>query len=263
MTSTTGGDQTSAAIHRRVEHVMGMPISLALRGRHADSSASLDAWQAVLDELREVDAVFSTYRDDSDISRIRRGELTPADADPTVAVVLELCVRAQSATRGAFTAMPHGRLDPTGLVKGWAIERASEILRRHGSHNHAVNGGGDMQLAGEAAPGRAWVVGITDPNDQFGVSTVVTGRDFAVATSGTAERGQHIIDPFTGRPATVWVSATVVGASLTWADVYATAAFVTGRHTHTWIEGTGYAAYAVDRAGAVWSSADWRAIAQS
>src|SRR5436190_1777527 len=93
---------------------------------------------------------------DSEISRMRRGELRLLDADPDVHRVLAHCADAQLTTGGRFTGMPGGRLDPTGLVKGWAVEQASGKLCGHGADNHAVNGGGDVQLAGEAAPGRPW-----------------------------------------------------------------------------------------------------------
>lgn len=164
----------------------------------------------------------------------------------------------QAATGGAFTALPHGRLDPTGLVKGWAVERASLLLREHGSRNHAVNGGGDLQLAGEAAVGRPWTVGISDPRDRGQLAGTVTGRDFAVATSSLAERGRHILDPFTGRPATALASATVVGASLTYADAYATAAFVLGVDAIRLLDGIdGYAALIIDGEGNRTASRRW------
>ena len=196
---------------------------------------------------------------DGDISRLRRGELRLAEADSDLATVLDLCAEAQTATRGHFSAIHQGQIDPTGLVKGWAIERASLILRRHGSRNHAVNGGGDMQLAGQAAPGRPWRVGISDPRDHNQVVTIVAGSDLAVATSGTSERGNHIMDPFTGRPTkTRLCSATVVGPSLTRADAYATAAFVMGQAAIRWAEATpDYEVLLIGPDGVVSQSADW------
>jgi thiamine biosynthesis lipoprotein len=257
-TEVTGTDTTAGAVTPRtvhVEHCMGTAFTFDIRdpGR----------WDAAITEavgwLHHVDAVFSTYRADSDISRIQRGELRVADADPEVGVVLELCARAATATGGAFTAMPRGRLDPTGLVKGWAVERASRLLDAHGAVNHAVNGGGDLQLAGSAGPGRPWVVGISDPLDRSRIISTVTGRDFAVATSGIAERGSHILDPFTARPAVALAGATVVGDRLTFADAYATAAFVLGTQAIRWIEDVdGYAALLVDTGGAITTSRDWR-----
>ncbi|HVV20150.1 MAG TPA: FAD:protein FMN transferase, partial [Pseudonocardiaceae bacterium] len=164
-----------------VEHCMGTVFSIDIRdpGRWPHAIRDVVGW------LHRVDATFSTYRPDSDISRIRRGELAVADADPLVGQVLDLCARVRSATGGYFSEFFGGLVDPTGLVKGWAIERAGVLLRARGSGAHAVNGGGDIQAAGEATPGRPWRVGITDPLDRTRVVTVVAGRDFAVATSGT------------------------------------------------------------------------------
>jgi thiamine biosynthesis lipoprotein len=246
---------TAAARTIHVEHCMGTAFSIDVRdpGDWREAIADVVGW------LHHVDAVFSTYKDDSEISRIRRGQLRAVDASPDVVLVLDLCAQAQVDTGGAFSAMLGGRLDPTGLVKGWAIERASSLLRERGSANHAVNGGGDMQLAGEAAPGRPWRVGISDPFDRSQVLTVVTGRDLAVATAGAAERGAHITDPFTGRPATGLASASVLGPSLTMADAYSTAAFVMGDRALAWADGiAGYEALLVSADGTVRESRGWR-----
>jgi thiamine biosynthesis lipoprotein len=240
----------------RVEHCMGTVFTVDVR----DGGEWDDAIDAVVAWLHEVDAVFSTYRPDSDISRMGRGELLLRAAHPEVATVLDLSAQVQLETDGAFSAVTDRRLDPTGLVKGWAVERASRMLRERGSGNHAVNGGGDVQLAGEPAPGRPWTVGITDPHDSTTVLTTVSGRDFAVATSGTAERGAHILDPFTGRPSTGVASASVIGPSLTFADAYATAVLVKGGRGCRWIEGMpGYEALVVSADRTVTASSGWGA----
>lgn len=250
MTAAVDGART---LH--VEHCMGTVFSIDVRdvGDWRDAIAEVVAW------LRRVDAVFSTYKHDSDISRLQRRELRLDDADPLVIEVLDLCARVQAETHGYFTAMPEGKLDPTGLVKGWAIERASELLRAHGSSNHAVNGGGDVQLAGEAAPGQPWRVGIADPRARDRLVTAVTGSGFAVATSGTAERGQHVVDPFTGEaPGPGYLSATVVGPSLTRADAYATAAFIMGPHALRWAEGQdGFETLLITDNGRIVASSGW------
>jgi thiamine biosynthesis lipoprotein len=238
-----------------VEHCMGTAFTIDIRSPGSWTGAVAD----VVGWLHQVDTVFSTYQPGSDINRIQRGELRVERAHPDVGRVLELCAQVQVATGGAFTAMPRGRLDPTGLVKGWAVERASLLLRGHGAVDHAVNGGGDLQLAGSAAPGRPWVVGISDPRDRARIVSTVAGRDFAVATSGLAERGRHILDPFTARPARALASATVVGPSLTFADAYATAAFVLGRQAIKWIEEVeDYEALLVDTDTAISVSRGWR-----
>ena len=220
-------------------------------------------WSAAVDDvvrwLHQVDATLSTYRPDSDISRIRRGELGVDDADPLVAEVLDRCARVQHETGGFFSSLLHGQVDPTGLVKGWSIERASALLRAAGSRNHAVNGGGDMQLAGEAGTGRPWTVGIVDPRDRARVVARVSRRDGAVATSGVAERGRHIVDPFTGGPvANTLASATVTGPRLTEVDAYATAAFVMGLPALGWIESQpDYDCLLVEEDGVVHATSGW------
>jgi FAD:protein FMN transferase len=222
---------TAAPRTVHVEPCMGTVFTIDIRDPGPWDGAVADAvgW------LHHVDAVFSTYKEGSDISRLRRGELAVGDADPDVAPVLALCERLADETGGWFTAWWGAGLDPTGLVKGWAVERASERLLAQGSRNHAVNGGGDVQLAGEAAPGRPWSVGIADPFDRGHILATVSGRDLAVATSGTAERGAHILDPHAGAPARGLASASVVGPSLTRADAYATAAFARGPEALGWI----------------------------
>jgi thiamine biosynthesis lipoprotein len=215
-----------------VEHCMGTVFSIDIR----DPGSWGAAIEAVVAWLHRVDRLFSTYRADSEISRLRRGELTRTEVDPLVSEVLEQCAVLRAETGGYFSELWSGELDPTGLVKGWAIERASALLRAHGSAHHAVNGGGDVQLAGESSPGQPWRVGISDPLDRTRLLTVVGGRDFAVATSGTAERGAHIVDPVTGETADGLAAVTVVGRELSRVDAYATAAFAMGAGALEWIE---------------------------
>jgi thiamine biosynthesis lipoprotein len=242
------------ALH--VEFCMGTAFTVDIRdpGRWDAAIAEAVTW------LHHVDRVFSTYQPDSDVSRMRRGELRLAAADPDVADVLALCADVQAETNGYFGAIRDGQVDPTGLVKGWAVERLGGLLRRRGARNFAINGGGDIQAAGEATPGRSWVVGITDPADRQRVLTIVSGRDFAVATSGVAERGSHITEPFTGQPATALTTVTIVGPSLTRADAYATAAFAMGQDALRWIDSVpDYHALIVTTGGVIRTSADWLA----
>ena len=244
----------AAARTVHVEPCMGTVFSIDIRdpGDWTDAVADVVAW------LHRVDRIFSTYRPDSDVSRLQRREIRLADADPLVAEVLDRCADLEIATGGYFSARRDGRIDPTGLVKGWAVEAASRRLRAHGSADHAVNGGGDVQLAGEPEPGREWTVGIADPHRPGRILATVRGRDLAVATSGTAERGAHVLDPFTGRPVTHLASATVTGPDLSTVDAYATAAFVLGRSALAWIDRIpGYAALLVDLDGRQHPSAAW------
>ncbi|MGW1892835.1 FAD:protein FMN transferase [Streptomyces sp. NPDC002004] len=206
--------------------------------------------------LHHVDAVFSPYRSDSAVSRLARGETTVEHCPPEVAEVLALCERATEVSGGWFSATAGGRLDPSGLVKGWAVERASDLLYAAGAHHSCVNGGGDLQLRGGAAPGEPWRIGIAHPLRPGRLLTVVSGRDFAVATSGTAERGHHILDPRTGLPAgSNLASVTLIGHRLTETDAHATAAFAMGDRARAWVATlAGHEALGVTAEGETWRS---------
>ncbi|NBM15508.1 FAD:protein FMN transferase [Streptomyces sp. GC420] len=184
--------------------------------------------------LHRVDEVFSTYRPDSQVSRLSRGELALGDCVTEVAEVLRQCEEEERLSDGWFTARYDGSLDPTGLVKGWAVERAVRMLASAGAGSVCLNGGGDIQLHGGP-----WRVGISDPLNPGGLVTVVESVEgLAVATSGPAERGCHILDPRTRRaPAEGLASITVVCPGLTQADARATAAYAMGaRAARGWLE---------------------------
>lgn len=232
---------------RRVEPCMGTVFSFELR----DPDVPGEALEDVVSWLHHVDATFSTYRADSQISRLRRGEITLGDCEPDVRDVLALCSQAHTATDGYFDVHASGTLDPSGYVKGWAIERASDLLRAAGSGNHCVNGGGDVQCVGSPEPGRPWQVGIADPRERSRMVGTVSGTPLAVATSGTAERGRHILDPHTARAADTFVSITVVGRRLADVDVCATAAFAMGERAPEWLRATGRTALLVRPDGGV------------
>ncbi len=220
---------------RYVEHVMGMPISLALRGRHTDDAAALQAWEEALEILREADRVFSTYRPDSYISRLNRGELRVADCPPEVAEVLALGEQARVQSGGAFDVRRSGALDPSGVVKGWAVERAAHALDTLPDTDYCISAGGDMTCRVTSPESPAWRVGIEDPHDRNRVVAVVPIRNGAVATSGLTHRGDHIVDARTGVTPIALASVTVVHRSLTWADIDATAAFALGADALTWL----------------------------
>lgn len=209
---------------RRVEQIMGMPILVDLR-TEALGEALLDE---VFDWFRSVDATFSTYRAESEVSRLACGDLQVEDASSDVRAVLARCEELRLETAGYFDAYAAGRLDPSGLVKGWAVDRAAGILADAGARDFAVNAGGDMRLAGAARPAHTWRVGIQHPLVRDRIAAVVDGADLAVATSGAYARGDHVLDPHTRRPPAGVLSVTITGPDLATADAYATAAFAMG-----------------------------------
>lgn len=229
-----------APVRRRVEHVMGMPLSLALRGRHTDTAAAGRAWDAVLGELRRVDRTFSTYRPDSVVSRLDRGEVSEDRCPAEVREVLDLGRAAAEQSGGAFSMwLPDAdgvvRFDPSGVVKGWAVQRASRHLAALDDTDFCLSAGGDMVCRVAAADRPDWCIGIEDPRDPSRVIAVVPLRTGAVATSGTAHRGRHLRDGRTGRPVVGVASVTVIGPSLTWADIDATAACAHGAGAAEWL----------------------------
>ena len=219
-----------------VRQIMGMPISIHVRAADVDSPTVVFGVEAAFDLLRQADRLFSTYQHDSQISRIRRGELDPSQADPLVQEVIRLCQQARELTEGVFTdQLPDDegvpRFDPTGLVKGWAADRAACRLAQLPGASFCLNAGGDVVVGGRAAeggerPAALWRVGIEDPRDRSRIAEVVELHQGAVATSGTAARGAHLYDPVTRTFVQRKGSVTVVGPNLMWADVWATALFV-------------------------------------
>jgi FAD:protein FMN transferase len=231
----------AAPATRYVEHVMGMPISLALRGRHTDDAAARAAWAAAMAVLRDADRVFSTYRADSDVSRLRRGVIGLEDCPPEVAEVLALGDAAERESSGAFSIWlpkPDGtvQLDPSGVVKGWAAERAAAELADLTDTDSCLSAGGDVTCRTADPDGSPWRIGVEDPADPTRVLAVIPVFSGAVATSGTAHRGQHLVDARTGRPSQGVASVTVVAGSLTSADIDATAAYALGPEAASWLE---------------------------
>ena len=246
--SASGPDGVSRLRH--VEHTMGTVFSFDVRG--ADAGRVSAALAAAAEWLRHVDAVFSTYRPESQISRLRAGALALSACSPEVWEVHRLCDEARRRTGGWFDAEHTGGFDPTGLVKGWAVERAAAMVRSAGADAVCVNGGGDVQVHGGP-----WRVGVSDPLRPGALVTAVDADgDLAVATSGTAERGAHILDPRTGRPAEqVFASVTVVCRGLTDADVLATAACAMGAAAPAWLRGLpAVEAFAVRPDGTTWGT---------
>jgi thiamine biosynthesis lipoprotein len=238
---------TTVTMPRRawVEQVMGLPVSIHLRGAAVRDPGVAHAVAATFAELRTIDALFSTYRTDSEVSRVNSGQLALADAHPMLREIAELCELARDRTDGGFDARlpgPRGGTwwDPSGVVKGWATERAARSLAAVAAlagHDVSVNAGGDIAVSSGRRDSTAWRIGVEDPERPGQLLLVVPLRHGGVATSGTAARGLHIHDPRTGRPAQALRAATVVGPSLLWADVYATAAMVLGTGAQAWLEG--------------------------
>jgi FAD:protein FMN transferase len=243
---------TATTARLRVEQIMGTAIGIDLRDATVPDSAIDEA----LASLRSADARFSTYRPESEVSRLGRGELTLDACSLELRRVLALAEQLRFDSGGYFDVRGHradGGLDPSGLVKGWAVEEAAWILDHAGARNYAINAGGDALVRGEPAPGEPWRIGIRHPLRADAIAHVIELRAGAVATSGAYERGEHIRNPLNAAAPRDWLSLTVVGPSLTLADAYATAAFAMGSGGLTWVSGhPGYRAYGIGRDEVRW-----------
>jgi FAD:protein FMN transferase len=216
----------------RVEQIMGVPIVLDVR----DPDTNGATIESVFSSLRDVDARFSTYRDDSAITRLNRGELRLGDAHPDVLEVLARCDELRRVTQGYFDVGydGSGQVDPSGLVKGWAVDQAAALLDAVGVRNYALNAGGDIRLRGGALPEAHWSIGIEHPLLAREIAAVLEVSDTSVATSGAYVRGEHVLDPHSRRPPRGVLSVTIVGPVLATADAYATAAFAMGEAGVGW-----------------------------
>jgi FAD:protein FMN transferase len=233
---------------------MGTVVTIDVREPFVDEAA-LDvaiAW------FHEVDRRFSPFRPDSEVTRVGTGELAFEDASPDVRAMFTLADLVRDRSNGAFDPRRFrrdGRPDPTGVVKGWAVDEAVARLKLAGARNVEVVAGGDLVACGEAEPGRPWRIGVRHPDREDAVAAVLGVRDLAVATSGLYERAAHIVDPRTGDVPDGLRSLTVVGPTLAFADAYATAGFVMGEPGIAWAAGEpGFGALGITAADRlIWS----------
>ena len=229
---TEAATDIASLVH--VERVLGTAVSL-----HVTATRPTRPLEAVVGDavawLHDVHGRFTTFCPGSEWLRYATGELALDDAHPDIRHVVNTCASLEEQTDGAFslTANRDRPPDPAAYVKGWALQRAAELLLVGGAETVMVNGGGDIVVAGGGAP---WRVGIQHPTKSDHVAAVVELRRGAVATSAAYERGGHIVDPRTRSVARGWASVTVVGPDLGVADAFATAAFAMGRGAVEWLE---------------------------
>lgn len=243
--------------------IMGMPVEIEVVGSNAAASAAL---AAAFEYFIAVDERFSTYKKDSEISRINRGELALAAASPQMREVFDLAEKTKIETNGYFDIRrPDGSLDPSGLVKGWAIRNAAEIMRDDGCENYFLNVGGDIASQGKNSEGREWSVGIRNPFDISEIVKVVYPRGKGIATSGSYIRGTHIYNPHAPEQELKDIlSITVIGPDVFEADRFATATFAMGRAGIAFIEQlSGFEGYAIDVAGIATATSGFNVFCES
>jgi FAD:protein FMN transferase len=232
---------------RETRTIMGMPVTVEIAG-----PAAQDALEEIFAHFTAVDERFSTYKSGSEIMRINRGEISEKEYSPEMREIFELAEKTKKETNGYFDIQkPDGSLDPSGVVKGWAIQRAAGLLLQNGYTNFYVEAGGDIQTGGSNGKGEAWSLGIRNPFNVKEIVKVIYPQGSGVATSGTYIRGQHIYDPHApGKKLQDILSLTVIGPGVLGADLYATAAFAMGREGINYIEQLkGFEGYAINSQG--------------
>lgn len=222
---------------------MGMPITLEV----VDPTVSTDDLEKVFAYFVSVDEIFSTYKATSEISKINRGELSTAEYSKDMKTILALSEQTKKDTYGYFDIEHNGLYDPSGIVKGWAIQHAADMLKAGGFRNFSIDAGGDISVAGNK-DGKLWRIGIRNPFNRNENVKVLALTDRGIATSGTAIRGQHVYDPYNpDTPLLDSVSITVIGPNIYEADRFATAAFAMGKRGIQFIEKlAGFEGYMID-----------------
>ncbi|MBU6243308.1 MAG: FAD:protein FMN transferase, partial [Acidobacteria bacterium] len=173
-------------IFREIE-VWGTVLLFDIESENLSKSALESALSVVKKYVNHVDEVFSTYKSNSVISKLRRDELVIAEASEEVNEVWNLCIELRRLTNGAFDpwALPGG-FDPSGLVKGWAADKSAAILQRNGVKHILINAAGDITLRGgrlENGEIKPWLIGITDPDNKANIVKTFEIFDGAIATS--------------------------------------------------------------------------------
>jgi thiamine biosynthesis lipoprotein len=227
--------------------MMGMPITVEI----VDASVTAEAFDRVYAYFQYVDEKFSTYKDTSEISQINRGELAPDDASSDMRLIFALAEQTRQETGGYFDIRHGDYIDPSGIVKGWAIYEAAKRLLNLGFRNFYVDAGGDVQVMGTHADGAPWRLGIRNPFHPQEIVKTLSISGCGVATSGTYVRGSHIYNPLQpDDPLDEVVSLTVIGPDVYEADRFATAAFAMGREGIRFIDQLdGFEGYMIDRSG--------------
>lgn len=248
--------------------MMGTGVDIDARSHTHDDAAVAAAVDSVFARIVEIEETFSTYKHDSEVSRLGRGEIALEDCSDEMRHIVDLAEKLNATTNGFFdiyaaagtypsnemqrSDLPNARpLETSGLVKGWAVEQGVDILRGAGIFDFCINAGGDVFAGGMPDGESGWRIGLQHPYETMKVMAVLEVTDTAIATSALYARGDHIVVPkAVEKSETQLVSLTVVGADITLADAYATAAFAMGLDGMEWLnEQPGFHVFAVDSSG--------------
>lgn len=209
---------------KKQKNIMGMPVVINI----VDKNATNEDVNDVFSYLHYIDEKFSTYKKNSEISKINKGELKEEDYSNDMKKILKLCEQTKKETKGYFNIKNNNYIDPSGIVKGYAINEAAKILKKRGYKNFYIEIAGDIQVFGKNENNERWKIGIKNPLNKKEIIKIINLSNMGIATSGTYERGNHIYNPWQKNPAKDIASITIIGPNIYQADRFATAAFAMG-----------------------------------
>ena len=243
---------TPQFIYRNIE-IWGTVISIVSPSREVKEDVFLSACESAENFYKEIDNRFSTYKSNSEVSQLRTGTLEISNASPDVKLVWNECLELRDLTQRAFDPWAvHGGFDPSGYVKGWAAQESLRFFDERGVKHIQINAGGDVVVRGGIDANTPWTIGVRHPDHVDQIAKSFEVFDGAIASSGTYERGAHIIDPRVGVPAVGARAASVIGPDAGIADALATAIVVDGRDAVNWLGDElfrNYSFWAVDKSG--------------
>jgi thiamine biosynthesis lipoprotein len=230
---------------RHVQQIMGMPISIDIPAANNEK-----IFNKAFNRFKEIDERFSTYKNDSEVTRYRDGKIKENKLSDELKEIIKQCRKVEKMTDGFFSAWASGTFDPSGYVKGWAIDEAGKVIEKDAYKTYCIGAGGDILARSNSD--KVWNIGVQDPIDCTKILNMLSISNGAVATSGNYERGAHIINPKTKKPANELLSVTVTGPDIITADVLSTACFAMGQKAHKFMEGQkAYKALLITVAGEV------------
>jgi len=236
--------------------IMGMPITLMVH----DGSLTKKQINDVFAIFTDADAKYSPYKSDSEVSQLNDMPLLKRRYSSELTQIMLLAEQTKQDTDGYFDVHHKGTFDPSGIVKGWAIQKAAAKLGTM-TDNYYMEAGGDIQVAGVAEHGTAWRIGVRNPFNRDENVSVVALENAAIATSGTAIRGAHIYDPVSGQELKKVVSLSVIADRILDADRMATAAFAMGEKGLEFLNKLrGYEAYVIYADGSAAMTGGWKAV---
>jgi FAD:protein FMN transferase len=212
--------------------IMGMPVTIDV----SDKNATDEDINEVFAYFHYIDNTFSTFKKDSEISQINRGEIKEKDFSGEVKKIFRLSENTKTETYGYFDISLNGKIDPSGIVKGYAISGGAKILIKKGFHNFFVEIAGDIQANGKNSKNNKWSLGIQNPFNTKEIIKVVYLSDKGIASSGNYQRGEHIYNPISKKSAKEVAGITVIANDIFDADRFATAAFAMGKNGINFLE---------------------------